>query len=330
MSTNTVVKAVRLHPFWEVRIEKLLHQNLEERDKSEFIAAAVTLHITDWLLRQPQFPTSLLELPYHVASVTVTERDLKRQTDIYRTFSRLQSVIDRLKDDQELVTTLVTTVKSLIDIAPDNEPLDKLFRISLSSYPQDEALREALSGVSLRPGDAVETAEPKPPRTRTDGINPDDFSQSFQDSHGHSQSVSFRVSSALDFAIDRIIESQVFLYNTASDLIRHAVARRIVSLETRPRPQSVESQATAISRVLREWEIRLEADVSFFAALRETVENYTKAKDADGVYAACIAAKVSLEIMPDSLWKERKRRLFEAEFGHLLAGRGIDLNPNHS
>lgn len=326
----TTTKSARIHPSWEVRIEKLLHhQNLEERDKSEFIAAALVDHVTIWLLKQPQFPPALLESIYEVISLAGAERDRRRRADISHAFGRLQHLVDRLQGDDGLITTLLTTMKALIDAIPSEEPLDKLFQNTFGNYPIDEALYNSLSGVSLKPTDAVEEAEPKP-KKKTDSINPDDFDQPVQDNHGHTTTVGGRIPELLDSTIDKIIECRAFPYDTGSDLLRHAIARRIVALETQPAPRSTESQAAAIARVLRDWEVRLDGEASFFAILRETVEDYTKLGDVEAVYAACIAAKVRIEIMPDSLWKERKRRLFEAEFGHLLAGRGIDLNPNHS
>lgn len=330
MSTTT--KSVRILPSWEMRVEKLLSQNREERDKTEFITVALINHVTDWLLKYPRvtLPPSILTAIYDVASLAAAERENRRLADMQRALKRLQFLMQGLLGDEKLITSLLTAAKVLIDIMPEGTPLANQFRNAFGVHATDPLLYDSLSGISLRPADATEEWTSKRPPRKGDAIDPDEFNQPFQDSHGHTATVGGRIPVRLDSVIDMIVASCIFPYDTSSDPMRHAIARHIVALETQPSPPSVQNQATALSRLLREWEVTLESETDFFVAVRETVANYTKLNDTEGVYSACINAKVSIEIMPDSLWKERRQRLFEAEFGHLLAGRGIDLNPNHS
>lgn len=330
MPTTTTIKSARILPSWEVRIEKLLQRNVGGKDRCEFVSNAVADHVTSWLYTHPKHPRRSNGIIIAARSLIDMQHNNRQIVGIEQLFARMLTATMHLQDDPQLATNLVTEVKALIDAYPD-DALNSPFFTHFGTHSINHPLYDTLSGVSLRPSDALEEAEAKKAKQeRGDSIDPDSFIQPTQDSHGHSAAVSCRIPLILDSAIDAIVGTRAFPYDTSSDLLRHAIARAIVSQEVEPSLWALGNQILAIEHVLREWETRLDADSDFFALVQQAVDHYTKKKDSAQVYITCLTAQTHIAFGEDPLWKKRQQREFDSGFGHLIAGRGIDPNPSHS
>lgn len=160
------------------------------------------------------------------------------------------------------------------------------------------------------------------PLVNEDGhYNPEEFIVPAQDAQGHSVRETLRISAELQRDIEVIIQSRVFPYKTAGDLLRHGTVRHLELLH-RLEPGFPKHLLTAhLSQMdlLREEEMRL-ANHQVFKKLHDQVEAYLASGEpgeARRVAATIIARLVGV---PDSAWKRRFETRFKRQYGSLLDG----------
>ena len=158
-------------------------------------------------------------------------------------------------------------------------------------------------------------------------INPEEFRIPSTNPHDHSSRIQCRVQPGHARQIDTILSSKLFPYREKSDLLRHAIYRHLVWLESllpEGAVPSVVRQVDAIVEILREEEYYRDFS-KIFEDLAEQVNRYQTAKQLGRAQSLIARVMAKVNQMPDSTWKDEYQTELQQRFGHLLDVGKMDL-----
>ena len=149
------------------------------------------------------------------------------------------------------------------------------------------------------------------------GFNPEDFRVPANDTQGHSEREWFRIQPGHDRQIDTIVGGRVFPYRSKGDLIRHAVVRHLIWLETLAPIPSVTKQVDAIIEIVREEEFNSDfKDV--FERLSERVGGYMAQGQVSQARSLVSRVRDNIDRMPPGLWRDQYLSEIHSRWGSLF------------
>ena len=148
-------------------------------------------------------------------------------------------------------------------------------------------------------------------------VKPESFRVSGQDTNSHSRRMFFRAQPGHDNAVVSIVQSKVFPYRRKGDLLRHALERHLVWLESLAPIPSVTKQVDVILQIIREEEFNSDF-VHVFDAVSKTIADYLAKGSSGQAVRVLLELQMTIAAMPDGYWKDQYIAEIERNFGHLV------------
>jgi len=154
--------------------------------------------------------------------------------------------------------------------------------------------------------------------------NPADFIVAPSDSKGVSYRMTFRVPPDMEKAIDQIIASNRFPFNTRGDVLRWVTLQGIKMLELMEPVTSVTKRIDILTTILNEESSHAEF-MAIFAHLEDSVGKYMSDHAPEQAGRVVAMAKHQFESMPEGHWRERYLVELGHRFGYILNKEGVQL-----
>ncbi len=152
----------------------------------------------------------------------------------------------------------------------------------------------------------------------TSGLDPESFHVPVSDSKGHNQQVVFRCMPNLVEAMNIMVQSRKFPYNTISECIRHSIVRHLGWLEGFGNGvPSVTGQIRAINQIIHEEERNIEFK-GVLDKLREQVGCLRRDGDDERIPQYVHAVLAAIKAMPEGYWKRKYLSIVNKDFGDVL------------
>ena len=144
------------------------------------------------------------------------------------------------------------------------------------------------------------------------------------DQHGHSEKITFRLSSGMSNQVNRILSSSLFPYRGRGHLLRHALLRHFQYLETLKPVPSIRAQVEAMQELLKDMELNSEFDEMLVAA-NEMVEKYLMDGRTKLARQLVLRLLDKVRQMPEGEWRGQYQKSIETKWGPLLEGKKASL-----
>lgn len=157
--------------------------------------------------------------------------------------------------------------------------------------------------------------------------DPSQFRVPASDTKGHNARVWARCQPGHAQQLEHILQSKKFPYRCKGDILRHALLRHLIWLESLEPMRSVTGQVDAILEVLRDEEFASDFR-SLFDKLGERISSHI-GQGAEGEARRLILSAIhAIDQMPEGYWKEKYKSEVDSRWGYLIKNAGrASLRP---
>ncbi len=157
--------------------------------------------------------------------------------------------------------------------------------------------------------------------------DPASFIVAPSDTRGVSYRLTFRVAPDMEKAVDQVVASNRFPFNTRGDILRWCIREGLKILEGLEPIPSVSKRLDMLSMVLSEENAHAEY-MTIFDHLESSVEKYLADQAPEQAFRVLALAKHQFDQMPDGYWRSRYLKELANRFAHLLtSGKPIHIVP---
>lgn len=138
------------------------------------------------------------------------------------------------------------------------------------------------------------------------------------DDKGHDSRISIKVHPGMSTQLRRILDSKWFPYETTHHIVRHALKRHFIWLETlAPIPDSVLHRTLAIMEMLVEEE-QQDRFSEIIGKMEKQIGSYLGRGNVNRAKSLAKRILEQIEEMPEGTWKDLYRNELNDKFGYLL------------
>lgn len=159
---------------------------------------------------------------------------------------------------------------------------------------------------------------------REQQVDPREFSVPASDNKGHSERMWLRIQSGHDRQMAAVLNSKFFPYRSKGDVVRHALHRHLLWLETLAPVPSVSGQVDAILEIMREEEFHKDFQ-DIMSRLQEQVGYYLARGQVGRARSLVSRILDRVDRMPDSDWKDTYRKEILDQYSNLVSGDSVSL-----